>query len=96
MQQGMPLILPKAAIIQAQATKMPEQENIYPLVMEAVDLVKSIDPWQHFATRQTSTFASQRKYLSVLMQQIVVFLISSQTEISSRCLFDFYICKTLF
>ena len=41
-------ILLKAAIIQAQATKMPEQDNIYPLVMEAIDLVKSIDPWQHF------------------------------------------------
>jgi hypothetical protein len=27
---------------------MPEQDNIYPLVMEAIDLVKSIDPWQHF------------------------------------------------
>ncbi len=42
-------------------------------------------------TRQTSTFAEHRKYLIVLILQKVVFLISNQTEISSRCLFDIYL-----
>ena len=33
----------KAAILQAQATNMTEDENVYPVVMEAIDLVKSLD-----------------------------------------------------
>jgi hypothetical protein len=44
-----------------------------------------------YRTRQASTFAKHRKYLSILIQQIVVFLISSQIEISSRCLFVIYL-----
>ncbi len=36
----------KAAILQAQATNMTDEENIFPVVMEAIDLVKSLDTHQ--------------------------------------------------
>jgi hypothetical protein len=48
------------------------------------------------STRQTSTFTKHGKYLSILIQQRVVFLMSSQTEISSRCLFDTYLMSIFF
>ena len=44
----------------------------------------------HNPTRQTSTFSKHSKYLCVLIQQRVVFLISSQTEISSRYLYSLF------
>ncbi len=48
-----------------------------------------------YPTRQTSTSCTNRKYLSVLIQQIVVSLISFQTKISRRCLCYIILCVEL-
>jgi hypothetical protein len=45
----------------------------------------------HNPTRQTSTSRTNNKCLSVLIQQVVVLLISSQINISKRCIFDIYL-----
>jgi hypothetical protein len=47
-------------------------------------------------TRQRSTSRTKRKCLSVMKQQIVFFLISSQIKISKRCLFDISLMSKLF
>jgi hypothetical protein len=44
-----------------------------------------------YPTRQTSTSRTNKKCLSVLIQQAVALLISSQIKISKRCLFDIYL-----
>jgi hypothetical protein len=44
-----------------------------------------------YPTRQTSTSRTNKKCLSVLIQQVVVILISIQINISKRCLFDIFL-----
>ncbi len=48
-----------------------------------------------YPTRQTSTSSTNKKCLSVLIQQVVVLLISIQIKISKRCLFDIFILYSL-
>jgi hypothetical protein len=47
-------------------------------------------------TRQTSTSRTNRIYLIVLIQQIDVLLVSSQTKKSRRCLVDIYLMSIIF
>jgi hypothetical protein len=49
-----------------------------------------------FPTRQTSTSKINRMYFTVLLQQIVDLLISSQDKILRRCLVDISLISILF
>jgi hypothetical protein len=55
-----------------------------------------VDESTTYPTRQTSTSRINRKYLSVLIQQIVVSLMPSHTKISRRCHDDLFRISTFF
>jgi hypothetical protein len=52
--------------------------------------------WTNNPTRQTSTSRINRMYFYVLTQQLVVLLISSQVNISRRCLVEISLMSVLF